>query len=480
VIALYIEISRFSSFIGHLHPLLVHLPIGILCFVFILSLLSSEKREVLGPTFSYAILASAVSSLAACIAGYTLAQSGEYDADSINKHQWTGIATCILCFAAYFITPYRRLLIWITCGTMAVAGHLGGTITHGEGYLFSSNNNAPKEKEILIEKVLPETEKKQKTSDSLTPLTEIFLYRDQISPILQSKCYACHSDLKMKGGLRLDSEKFIRKGGKNGVVLTSGDPEKSPLYAHLILPLGDDLHMPPKGKRQPTIQEIQLIHNWIKNGSPFGGIMPPDKEITTIVSTLPVLIPEEINVDASNFSSQEEKKSIKPIPAADPESIEQLEKLGLIVLPIQNGSNGLSINFVNIRQYDKSMLEELANLKDQIINLRMSNQAINDNDLQKLIPFKNLRYLQIEKSKITDEGMDAIAKITSLEQLNLYGTNITDKGLEKLQSSTNLKVLYLWKTNTTLSGISRLKKALPTIKIESGNFEFTKVDTSKK
>ena len=477
---MFLEISKFSSFIGHLHPLLVHLPIGILCFVFTLSLLSREKRELLKLAFSYGILASAIAALAACVAGYTLAQSGEYDADLVMKHQWMGIATCILCFAAYFITPCRRLLIWITCGTMVVAGHLGGTITHGEGFLFSSENNAPLEKEILIEKALPETEKKQETADSQTPVTEVFLYRDQISPILQSKCYACHSNLKMKGGLRLDSEKFIRKGGKNGAILTRGNPEKSPLYAHLILPLGDDLHMPPKGKKQPSIEEITLIHNWIKSGSPFGGIMPTNKGITTIVSNLPVLIPQEVNVDVSNFSTQVEKKSTKPIPAADPASIETIKKLGLIATPIQEGSNGLSINFVNIRQYDKSMLEELANLKDQIINLRMSNQAINDNDLQKLIPFKNLRYLQIEKSKITDEGMDAIAKITSLEQLNLYGTNITDKGLDKLQSSTNLKVLYLWKTNTTVEGISKLKKALPTIKIESGNFEFTKVDTSKK
>ncbi len=480
MIALYIEISRFSSFIGHLHPLLVHLPIGILCFVFVLSLLSSEKRELLKLTFSYAILASAISSLAACVAGYTLAQSGEYDADLVMKHQWTGIATCILCFAAYFITPYRRLLIWITCGIMSVAGHLGGTITHGEGYLFSSNNNAPKEKEILIEKALPETEKKQKTSDSLTPLTEIFLYRDQISPILQSKCYACHSKIKMKGGLRLDSEKFILKGGKNGAVLTTGNPEKSPLYAHLILPLGDDLHMPPKGKRQPTIQEIQLIHNWIKSGNPFGGTMPTTKEIQTIVSTLPVLIPEDINGDVSNFSTQEKNISTKPLPAADPAAIETIQKLGLIVLPIQEGSNGLSINFVNLKQIDQTIFNALLNVKEQIININLSNQDVEDEDLQKFVSFKNLKNLHIEKSKITDEGMNAIAQFTSLEQLNVYGTNITDKGLNKLHLCKNLKVIYLWKTKTTNIGIEKLQKALPTLKIENGSFEFTKVDTSKK
>lgn len=480
MIALYIEISRFSSFIGHLHPLLVHLPIGILCFVFVLSLLSSEKRELLKLTFSYAILASAVSSLAACIAGYVLAQSGEYDADLVIKHQWTGIATCIFCFAAYFIVNFRRLLIWITCATMAVAGHLGGTITHGEGYLFSSNNVAPKEKEIIVEKVLPESEKKYEAADSSSQPTEIFLYRDQISPILQSKCYSCHSNIKMKGGLRLDSEKFIIKGGKNGSVLTTGDPEKSPLYAHLILPLGDELHMPPKGKKQPTIQEIKLIHNWIKKGSPFGGIKPTTKEIQTIISTLPVLIPQEIDVDVSNFSTQEEKISTKFIPAADPHAIEQLEKLGLIVLPIEHGSNGLSINFVNLKQIDQTIFNSLYNLKDQIININLSNQEVEDEDLQKFVSFKKLKNLHIEKSKISDEGMDAIAQFTSLEQLNVYGTNITDKGLNKLHLCKNLKVIYLWKTKTTNIGIEKLQKALPALKIETGSFEFTKVDTSKK
>jgi hypothetical protein len=44
----------------------------------------------------------------------------------------------------------------------------------------------------------------------------------------------------------------------------------------------------------------------------------------------------------------------------------------------------------------------------------------------------------------------------------------------------NLKVIYLWKTKTTNIGIEKLQKALPTLKIETGSFEFTKVDTSKK
>jgi hypothetical protein len=64
--------------------------------------------------------------------------------------------------------------------------------------------------------------------------------------------------------------------------------------------------------------------------------------------------------------------------------------------------------------------------------------------------------------------------------LNLYGTDITDKGLSYLSDCKNIKTIYLWKTNATLLGINQLKKALPNVKIESGNFEFNKVDTIKK
>lgn len=123
-----------TSLIGHLHPLLVHLPIGIFSFAFVISLFGAEKRKQFDAALSYALLSGAVSSLLACIAGYLLAGSGEYDVDLVQKHQWTGIATCALGFLAYFISNYRRLLVWVTCAVMAVAGHLGGTLTHGEDY----------------------------------------------------------------------------------------------------------------------------------------------------------------------------------------------------------------------------------------------------------------------------------------------------------------------------------------------------------
>jgi hypothetical protein len=86
-----------------------------------------------------------------------------------------------------------------------------------------------------------------------------FMYRDTVLSILGKKCYGCHSEIKQKGDLRLDSEAFIRQGSESGSILTAGNPEKSQMYAALVLPEGDDDHMPPSGKPQLTPQEIATI-----------------------------------------------------------------------------------------------------------------------------------------------------------------------------------------------------------------------------
>lgn len=468
-----------TSLIGHLHPLLVHLPIGIFSFAFIISLFGAEKRKQFDGALSYALLSGAVSSLLACIAGYLLAGSGEYDVDLVQKHQWTGIATCVLGFMAYFIANYRRLLVWITCAVMAVAGHLGGTLTHGEDYFFGLVD----EETTLVEKpldstvtILTEAPKPDSIAEKATAPREISLYEDQVVGILQSKCYTCHSKIKKKGGLRLDSEEFIKQGGKNGAVLTAGDADNSKLYTHLLLPLEDEDHMPPKGKKQLSASEIATIHRWVKMADPFA---------KTTVSTTVVKITETVPEAVEPPALVEKPITVIPaktisIKAADPNNIDVIKKLNVVVTPIQSGSNGLSLNFVNLKNFNGKMLDQAIVLKEQVVQLKLTNQAVTDQDLQKIRQFNNLRQLQLEKTKVTDEGMDLIKSMQSLEQLNLYGTAITDKGLEKLSGCKNLKTLFLWKTNATAEGIAKLKQALPNLTIEAGGFSFKKPDSTKK
>ncbi len=468
-----------TSLIGHLHPLLVHLPIGIFSFAFIISLFGAEKRKQFDAALSYALLSGAIASLFACIAGYLLAGSGEYDVELVQKHQWTGIATCVLGFLAYFIVNYRRLLVWVTCAVMAVAGHLGGTLTHGEDYFFG----LAEEDTTFVEKPLDSTvtisteaTKPDSIAEKSNAPREISLYQDQVVGILQSKCYTCHSKIKKKGGLRLDSEEFIKQGGKNGAVLTAGDADNSKLYTHLLLPLEDEDHMPPKGKKQLSASEIATIHRWVKMADPFA---------KTTVSTTVVKITETVPQAVEPPAPVEKPITVIPaktvsIKAADPDNIDAIKKMNVVVTPIQSGANGLYLNFVNLKNFNGKMLDQAIVLKEQVVQLKLTNQAVTDQDLEKIKQFKNLRQLQLEKTKVTDEGMDQIKSMQALEQLNLYGTSISDKGLEKLSSCKNLKTLFLWKTNATAEGIAKLKQALPNLIIEAGGFAFKKPDSTKK
>lgn len=468
-----------TSLIGHLHPLLVHLPIGIFSFAFIISIFGTEKRKQFDAALSYALLSGAIASLFACIAGYLLAGSGEYDVDLVQKHQWTGIATCVLGFLGYLIVNYRRLLVWVTCAVMAVAGHLGGTLTHGEDYFFG----LAEEDTTFVEKPLDSTvtisteaPKPDSIAEKADAPREISLYQDQVVGILQNKCYSCHSKIKKKGGLRLDSEEFIKQGGKNGAVLTAGDADNSKLYTHLLLPLEDEDHMPPKGKKQLSASEIATIHRWVKMADPFA---------KTTVSTTVVKITESVPQAVEPPAPVEKPAAVittktVSIKAADPDNIDVIKKMNVVVTPIQSGANGLSLNFVNLKNFNGKMLDQAIVLKEQVVQLKLTNQAVTDQDLEKIKQFKNLRQLQLEKTKVTDEGMDQIKSMQSLEQLNLYGTAISDKGLEKLSSCKNLKTLFLWKTNATAEGITKLKQALPNLTIEAGGFAFKKPDSTKK
>ena len=90
-------------------------------------------------------------------------------------------------------------------------------------------------------------------------------YSEDIKPVLQERCYACHGALKQKAGLRLDTALNIRKGGKDGRVVTPGDPGKSELIARVLS--GDpEERMPPEGAPLKP-EEIESLKKWITDGA---------------------------------------------------------------------------------------------------------------------------------------------------------------------------------------------------------------------
>src|SRR5882757_9544910 len=85
-----------QTFLGHLHPLIVHLPIGFLLLAGLLNALSYRKKyAALGHAVPFILLLGFISAVLACLFGYLLSQTGDYDAEQLGRHKLTGIVLAI-------------------------------------------------------------------------------------------------------------------------------------------------------------------------------------------------------------------------------------------------------------------------------------------------------------------------------------------------------------------------------------------------
>ncbi len=98
-------------------------------------------------------------------------------------------------------------------------------------------------------------------------------YFHDIKPILEKRCYSCHSRLKQKSELRLDAGALILKGGKHGPVVIPGKSGESPLVER-ITATNEDERMPPDGKPL-TEEQVAKLKAWINAGATY----PSDEPI---------------------------------------------------------------------------------------------------------------------------------------------------------------------------------------------------------
>ncbi len=220
------QASDWTYFIGRFHPVLVHLPIG---FLLIAALLEIGKRtgkiSVSDSSITFILFWSAVGATLACIAGYLLSLGGGYDEELLSDHQWQGIGVAVFAWIAWLFKSgkisigsavYLPALGLSTLLTFT-AGHDGGSLTHGDGYLtqytpepFRSMAGIP-----------PRTEEKTEIKP-ITDINQAVVYKDIVQPILEMRCVQCHNANKQKGGLRMDNMAMLLKGGEDGPVFVAG------------------------------------------------------------------------------------------------------------------------------------------------------------------------------------------------------------------------------------------------------------------
>ncbi len=134
-----------SFFFGRFHLVLVHLPIGLLLMAVVMYFLSGKKRfGQLDGAIAFSLLLGALSAILAAICGWLLANNGDYVDDTLFLHRWMGIGLTALAGFCWILKTNRiktkRSIFTFSMTVLTLlifyTGHLGGNLTHGEGYLL--------------------------------------------------------------------------------------------------------------------------------------------------------------------------------------------------------------------------------------------------------------------------------------------------------------------------------------------------------
>lgn len=460
-----------TAFFGRFHPLLVHLPIGMLLLAFLFECLSARERyRALKSAVQPALFWGTLFAIASAISGYFLRQEGGYEEVLATRHQNAGIATATFALILYVLRPkvkywmadpvrkrhVRILMFAPVMVLLLITGHWGGSLTHGEDYLFAA--------------VTMDAQADLDPADKIRTIASVpdaVLYRDVIQPIFEARCYDCHSSRKQKGDLRLDREEFIAKGGKNGALFRDGPADSSLLFHRLVLPLEHEDHMPPNEKPQLSSSEITLIQYWIEERAEF------DKPVAQFVKHDKI---------ASIIESMRQAPAASWIPAetgkpAKAKSLENLANLGVNPMPLAENNHYLMVAFTGFKEVTDEQINALLEIRDQLVWLNMNNTRVTDAQLEGLARLTNLRVLYLNNTSVSDAGVAKLEPLTELRWLSLVGTNVTDQAVPILLKLRKLTDLFLFGTTVSETGIRELLDSREQLKVDTGNYRLEALPT---
>ena len=429
-----LAIPRWLQVAGRLHPLILHFPI-VLIVVYAICLWLIPT-----PFINQILLISAFAAAITALAGLLLSAEGSYEGSAIQWHKWLGTLTSIALLVLYLgkdsgaIGKRRQKWLAILPLTAVIlAGHYGGDLTHGAGYVL-----AP-----------------MKRATANTSLAEALAYRDVIYPILDARCVQCHNSGNPKGGLSMDDPDQFANGGRDGKPWDTATESLGLLLERIHLPADDQKHMPPINTTQLTEQELYLLHAWIRDGAPFDKKLvdlPPSDTLRLLAGRL--------------FKSDDDEKF--DFPPADDKKIAALNTNYRTVTPLATGSPALAVEFFGASFFRSKQLRELSSIKDQIVSLNLDKMPVTDGDLKDIADFRNLRLLNLDFTRITGAGLPALSKLPHLKSLSLSGTGIKSADLDRLTSIPTLRKLYLWKTGVTGEAIDKLRRQKADLDLISG------------
>lgn len=427
------------TFIGRLHPIVLHLPIGLFFICLVLLPLKKYIEGKSGDELQHLLLELTTGfALLSAQVGLLLAREDGYSLDDIADHKNAALVFSIglFLFTAFYrsVKPlFHRIGLGLLGIILVFTGHNGAVITHGEDFLF------------------PTTQDNQLAL--LDPSTAS-VYEWAIAPIIKKKCQTCHNERKSKGGLLLLDSLTMLRGGENGAVVVKGNSAESKIIQFTELPMDDDNHMPPSGKPQMTPQEIQLLKYWIDDGLSFS------KKLRDLDSGQPF-------AQALNQIINKKTSPSYTFDAANPDLIERTAGPFLSIRPLAAGSPALDVSFHVASAFDNNRLNNLLELKVQIVNLSLINMPVTDDDLGTIAGLENLERLNLNGTGVTTDGLNDLSRLSNLKSLSLVGTSIELPEQGFFNQWPELQQVFLADTKIAFQDIEKIKSQYPQLAVHS-------------
>lgn len=303
-------LEEWVEFLGHLHPLVLHLPIGLLAGLFAMEGAALVWKGVV-PGRRLLAAMFGLSAAAAALTGWWLGEVSDFHPSLVDDHRKFGLAAAGAAVVVGLLDTFCRGRGWAVLRAVALlvsavlftmAGHRGGMMTHGKTFLsdtappwlapflgpaargdageggasagahsqaaefqaaeFQASGQASAPGAPLgasVEGALGLGVERQgavSVGDGAAP-SDIAI----VHGAFQSMCLECHCEAKAKGKLRLD----LLDGWNSSIDLE--DPELSELLYRVRLPVDDVDAMPPEGDRLPP-EAIAALERWIHAGAP--------------------------------------------------------------------------------------------------------------------------------------------------------------------------------------------------------------------
>jgi uncharacterized membrane protein len=478
-------LAPFMEAFGRLHPLAVHLPIGLVVAAFLVEAFRAvQRRQDASPFTPVALWIAALGAAASSATGWFFAE-GNSASDDLFWHRWLGVlATLALGGLAWMATraagpdreravnatpALRGSLVAVTV-LVAWVGHLGGNMVWGTNHVLEpivdafggegasgnggEGSGAPAAKDAGEAAVPAAAEADARMT----------FYTSKVLPLLESRCYECHGNGKRKGGLQMDVRASLVSKNEDGAwIAQPGDPAHSLMIERCLLPAEDDEAMPPEGDRLKAA-ELEVLRTWIADGVVMPETAAPAAGRAAERGAADAGRGRDAGPGAGAYAA-----GLAPLGTQEVAEAAALRDKGINAVPVAAGASTFVVSVPGGKGVDDAALAALVPLAPRIEELSLARASVTDAGMMQLPQMPAVRSVRVDNTQLTDVGITALLSRTlDAETVNLVGSGATDRVFTMLAKLPHLRRVYVFETKVTAAGIDAFRASRPGVDIVVG------------